>query len=90
MSLVVIPRESVEAYPFTFALSGTPLTSGVNWALVPTGSRPSAFQAAVTWNGNYPCFTVNGSLAPGRYRLYANTTTSSYTPERYVVDVIIE
>jgi hypothetical protein len=88
VTVFVVPRETNEAVPFTFALNGTNLVSGVTYQIVAKGSRPTGtWISAVTWNGNYPCFVMSG-VAAGRYSLFAQTTSSPYTPTRYIGDVI--
>lgn len=90
MSVFTVPRETSEAVPFLYELGGVNLTTGVTYALVPSGTRPSSFSAAVTWNSNYPCFVITAGMTPGRYKLYAQTTSSPYTPTRFIQDVIID
>jgi hypothetical protein len=71
-------RETVEFQPVTVTLNGTPVTTGVKFAIAVPGARPATFSAPATLAGEIGVM-VQG-LAPGGYYIWAQITSSPETP----------
>jgi hypothetical protein len=74
----VYPRETVEFIPVTVTVDGTPVTTGVQFAVVADGVRPTTFSAPVTLSGKIGVL-ISG-LAAGNYRIWAQVTAAPETP----------
>lgn len=72
------PRESVEFQPIQVTLDGSPVTSGVSYAVVRDGQRPVTFTPGVEQFGLTGVMV--GGFAPGTYRVYAQLTTGTEVP----------
>jgi hypothetical protein len=76
---VRVPRESREfiALDVRNTETGTPVTSGIEYALIQAG-RPTTWQPAAIRDGVPGLIT--GDLAPGRYYVWVRITTATETP----------
>lgn len=72
------PRESVEFQPVNIMVEGTPVLTGLSFAVVPDGSRPVTFSPADMVGGR-PGFYVGG-FGPGTYRVFAQLENPPETP----------
>ena len=75
------PRETVEFQPVTVTVNGAAVTTGVSFADVPSGARPSTFTAATTLSGRVGVM-VQG-YGPGSRDVYAQVTANPETPVIY-------
>ena len=75
------PRETVEFQPVTVTVDGVAVTTGVKFAVVTDGARPTTWTDAVTLSGRIGVM-VQG-LATGNWRVFAQVTSS---PEVPVID----
>lgn len=75
------PRESVEFQPVTVTRDGIAVTTGLSFAIVADGTRPTTFTAATILGGKAGVM-VSG-LARGTYRIFAQLDAS---PEIPVID----
>jgi hypothetical protein len=75
------PRESVEFQPVTVTRDGIAVTTGLSFAIVADGARPTTFTAATILGGKAGVM-VSG-LARGTYRIFAQLDAS---PEVPVID----
>lgn len=97
---VGIPRESVEQLEADITATVDPTSSNVDWAIVPVGTRPTAWTAA-TWDGaatlsqgRYTATTVSPSVgtagadlnltAGTRYEMFVRVTDVSESMVRSV------
>jgi len=81
MTTVSYPRESVEVQPFTLAVDGVNVLTGVEICLVPSGTRPTGWAAPITIGGKLGVL-VSG-FAVGIWDLWGRVTNSA--PETPVV-----
>ena len=72
------PRESVEFQPVTVTRDGVSVTSGLSFAVVIDGARPTTFTAAATLEGRVG--VMLSGLAAGTYRVFARLDASPETP----------
>jgi len=75
------PRETVEFIPVTVTVDGVAVTSGVTFAVVADGVRPSTFSAATTLGGEIGVLITTPTI--GRYTIWAKVTAS---PEAVVIN----
>ena len=75
------PRESVEFQPVSVTRDGIAVTTGLSFAIVTDGQRPTTFTAATSLDGAIGVM-VSG-LAAGTYRIFARLDAS---PEIPVID----
>ena len=75
------PRESVEFQPVTVTRDGITVTSGLSFAVVTDGARPSTFTPATVLDGKAGVLLTG--LAVGTYRIFAQLTAD---PEVPVID----
>ncbi|HJV99425.1 MAG TPA: hypothetical protein VJ617_10055 [Arthrobacter sp.] len=75
------PRESVEFQPVNVTQDGIAVTSGLSFAVVADGTRPTTFTAATVLDGKSGVLLTG--LTPGTYRVFAKLTNS---PEIPVID----
>jgi hypothetical protein len=75
------PRESVEFQPVIVTRDDEALTTGVSFAIVPDGDRPTTFTAATVLDGRVGVM-IQG-LARGTYRIFAQVDNA---PEVPVID----
>lgn len=75
------PRESVEFQPVTVTLDGVSVISGLSFAIVADGARPTTFTAATILGGKAGVMLTG--LAAGTYRIFAQLENS---PEIPVID----
>jgi hypothetical protein len=72
-----VPRESVEWWPFTVTVNGSPITTGVETALTLTNARPATWTPATVRDGK-TLIRIAG-LTPSTYRAWARVTRSDET-----------
>lgn len=72
------PRETVEFQAVTVTVDGVAVTTGVTFAIVPDGTRPTIFTAATTLGGKIGVM-VSG-FTPGNFRVFAKVASSPETP----------
>lgn len=72
------PRESVEFQPVRVTRDGLLITTDLEFAVVPDGTRPVTFTPAAIVSGNTGVI-VQG-LTPGTYRIFARVTTAQEIP----------
>jgi hypothetical protein len=75
------PRETVEFQPVAVTVNGTPVTTGVQFAIAAAGARPITWAAPVTLNAQIGVMVEN--LQPGVWHVWAQITS---TPEIPVID----
>jgi hypothetical protein len=78
MNTNAYPRESVEFQPITITVDGAVVITGVTFAIVNDGGRPSTWTAPTTLGGNIGVMLTG--LTPGLYRIYAKVSSSPETP----------
>lgn len=78
MTMLTVPRETVEYIPVVVTLNGVVVTSGVEFAVVADGSRPSAWSAAVVLNS--ATYVLLTGLTPGQWRIWARVSAAPETP----------
>jgi len=72
---VTIPRESDELVPVVVTVDGTAVSSGVKYAIVAMGTRPTTF-SDVSLDGDTTLVPVSG-LDPGSYTVWIQVTAGS-------------
>lgn len=72
------PRESIELVPLEVKVNGVAVTD-YSTALVPSGTRPETWVAAVTV-GAATGLMLPGNLTPGPRQVFAKVTGSPETP----------
>jgi len=72
------PRESVEFAPVTITVDGTPVTTGVTFAVVANDTRPSTWVAPTTLDGKIGVMLTG--LTPGLYKVWGKVVSSPETP----------
>lgn len=72
------PRETDQFVEVDITLNGSPTTTGITFAVVPDGTRPTTFTAAKT-RGQVIGVEITG-LTPGMYHVYAKATDTPYAP----------
>ena len=77
----VYPRETVEFQEVTVTVDGAPVTTGVAFAVVEDGARPATWSPAEVIGSKIGVMVAG--LIPGRYRVWAQVTSS---PEIPVID----
>lgn len=75
------PRESVEFQPVNVTRDGIAVTTGLAFAIVTDGQRPTTFTTAAVVDGSIGVMITG--LAAGTYRIFAQLTAS---PEIPVID----
>lgn len=75
------PRETVEFQSVTVTVDGVIVTSGVQFAVAPAGTRPVNWANPATLNNEIGVMVEN--LTPGRWHVWAQISS---TPETPVVD----
>jgi hypothetical protein len=71
-------RESIDFQPVTITVDGAAVTTGVQVALTPNGTRPTVWDNPVTVAGKIGVM-VQG-LTPGLYTIWAKVTSAPETP----------
>jgi len=77
----IYERESIEFQPVTVTVNGAPVTTGVTFAITRNGTRPLAYTAPTTVDGNIGVM-VQG-LTHGLYDVWAKVNS---TPEAVVIN----
>ena len=77
----IYPRETSEFAPVTVTLDRVPTTTGVKFAVVSSGTRPSVWINPVTNNGLIGVM-ISG-MSTGTYEVYAQVTNA---PDVSVID----
>ena len=78
MAPLVVPRETVEYIPIEVTLNGVVTTTGVSYAIVADGSRPTSWTSATVLNGaTYGLIT---GLSAGTYIIWARVNAAPETP----------
>ena len=72
------PRETVEFQPVTVTIDGTPVTTGVTFAVVPAGTRPITFVTPTTLAGKIGVMITG--MTVGNWNVWAKVTSSPETP----------
>jgi hypothetical protein len=72
------PRETVEFQPVTVTVDGTPVITGVTFALPANRERPTTWIAPTTLGGKIGVMLTG--LTPGLYDIYAKVVSSPETP----------
>ncbi len=72
------PRETVEFQPVTVTVDSVAVTTGVQFALVTDGARPSAWVDPTPLSGKIGVMLTG--LTPGNYRIWAKVTSAPETP----------
>jgi hypothetical protein len=78
MTAMTLPRETVEYIPIAVTVNGVVTTTGVEFAVVADGSRPSTWSAAVVVEG--ATHVLVSGLTPGQWRIWARVTAAPETP----------
>lgn len=78
MTALTLPRETVEYIPVIVTVNGVVTTTGVEFAVVIDGSRPSTWTAAVVVEG--ATFVLVTGLTPGQWRIWARVSAAPETP----------
>lgn len=78
MTTLVLPRETVEYIPVEVTVNGVVTTTGVDFAVVADGARPSAWSAAVVLNS--ATYVLITGLSAGQYRIWARVSAAPETP----------
>ena len=73
------PRETDEFVKVNVTANGVAQTTGVTFCVVPSGTRPVTFTAAVVRGPDIGVRIT--SLAPGVWQVYAKVTDTPYAPE---------
>ena len=81
MSRNLYPRETVEFQPVTVTVNGVAVTTGVEFAVAESGSRPVTWAAPATLGGRIGVMVED--LTPGDWTVWARVTSS---PEIPVID----
>lgn len=72
------PRETAEFQPVTVTVDGAPVTTGVQFAVVESGARPTSWTTPVTLGGKIGVMVEN--LDPGTWHVWAQITSDPETP----------
>ena len=72
------PRETVEFIPVVVTVNGAEVTTGVEFSLVPDGSRPTTWATAAILSGSIG--VLISSLTPGLWSVYARVSATPETP----------
>lgn len=78
MTSLVLPRETVEYIPVVVTLNGVVTTTGVSFAIVADGSRPSVWTAATVLSS--ATYALVSGLTPGVWRVWAKVSAAPETP----------
>ena len=78
MSTDFFPRETVEFLPVTVTVDGAAVTTGVTFAVVTLGTRPTTFVAPTTLGGKIGVMV--GGYAAGYWQVFAKVVSSPETP----------
>jgi hypothetical protein len=80
-------RESVEFLPVTITVNEQPVTTGVQFAIVPVGARPTTYAPPTTLEGKIGVMIQD--LEPGWYRIWAQVTDTPEAPVIQCGDIAI-
>jgi len=72
------PRETVEFQPATVTVDEVEVTTGVKFAIVAEGARPTAWVDPVPVDGRIGVMLTG--LTPGLYQVYAQVASTPETP----------
>ena len=78
MSRNEYPRETIEFQPVVITVDGVTVTTGIQFAIVPAGTRPTTWTAPTTLGADSGVM-VSG-LTAGVYVVWAKITSSPETP----------
>ncbi len=78
MSTPTYQRETDEFQPVTVEVDGQPVTTGITFAVVPSGQRPVTFTAPMTLDGKIGVNVVG--LTRGTYQVFARIVSAPETP----------
>jgi|GEM_PF-2002266 len=78
VTVLTVPRETVEYIPVVVYLNGVVTTTGVSFAVVPDGTRPSSWTAATVLNS--ATYTLISGLSVGLYNVFAKVSAAPETP----------
>lgn len=78
-----VPRESIEFVDINVESLGTPITSGVKIAVVPSGARPATWTDP-TLDGSKFVYETTAVDDPGAYDIYAQVSAPPQSPVIYI------
>jgi hypothetical protein len=78
VTLMTVPRETVEYIPVVVTLNGTVTTTNVSFAVVPDGTRPTTWTAATVLDN--ATYVLISGLSQGIYYVYAKVVAAPETP----------
>jgi len=78
MTALTVPRETVEYVPVDVTVNGVVTTTGIEFAVVLDGARPSAWTAAVVLSSR--TYVLLTGLTPGQWRIWARVSAAPETP----------
>ena len=78
VTVLTVPRETVEYIPVVVYLNGVVTTANVSFAVVPDGTRPSSWTAATVLNS--ATYTLISGLSVGLYNVFAKVSAAPETP----------
>lgn len=76
--MISYPRESVEFQPVHVTIDGSPVTTGVTFAITSRGGRPEAWVSPVELGGQIGVMV--GGLEIGGYSVWAKVIAAPETP----------
>jgi hypothetical protein len=78
VTLMTVPRETVEYIPVVVTLNGTVTTTGVSFSVVPDGTRPTTWTPAVVLVD--ATYVLISGLTPGIHYVYAKVSAAPEAP----------
>jgi saccharopine dehydrogenase-like NADP-dependent oxidoreductase len=85
---LTVPRETIEYIPVAVTLNGIATTTGVSFAVVADGSRPTSWTSATVLDN--ATYTLISGLAPGLYNVFAKVSAAPETPVVICGSLIVE